>query len=310
MIITCWDPIPEEIIKAKTIYEKAIEIDPEFVKAYTGLAHCYMNLAFYGNIKPKDVYPPSMDLALRALELDSLHSDAYNVIAGVNTFYNWNLSSAEKNLKRSIDLNPNYYNTYKLYAELLFNSGQFRKALEMDKLGLALDPFSPIINSMYGLHLNYANQTDSAISHLTNMIRLYPDNGLYHWFLGPIYLHDGEYDRSIKEYKKGLDFSGDSFFFMAQLGLAYSKNGKLHETQMLLDTFESRSKDEYISHSLKAVLLAELGHKEKALSCLYKAYEEREEFLLLLRYVDTVSLSNLRSDPRFIELMEKVWEDK
>ncbi len=256
----------------------------------------------------KDIFSVQSEVAKTIA--GELHADAYNIIAGVNAFYNWNISSAEENLKRSIDLNPNYYNTYKLYAELFFNSGQFSKALEMDKLALALDPFSPIINSTYGVHLHYANQTDSAISHLTNMIRLYPDIGLYHWFLGIIYLNEGEYDRSIKEFKNGLDFLGNSFYFMALLGLAYSKNGELNETQMLLDTFESRSKDEYISHSLKAVLLAELGHKEKALDCLYKAYEEREEFLQLFRYVDMVSFSNLRSDPGFIEIMEKVWVEK
>jgi len=301
---------PEELIKAITFFEKAIEIDPAYVKAYTGLAHCYMNLAFYGNLRPKDAYPPAMDLALKALELDSLYADAYNVIASVNAFYYWDFTDTEKNLKRAIDLNPNNPETYKKYAEILFYSGQFSEALEMDNLALVLDPFSPIINCLYGLHLSYVQQTDSAISHLTNMIMLYPDIGLYHWFLGVIYLHEGEYNRSIEELKKGLDLSGDSFFWMAQLGLAYSKVEELDETQKILDTFEVRSRELYVPHSLKAILLAELGHEEKSLNYLSKAYEEREEFLPLFRYEDTISFSNLRSHPGFIEIMEKVWVEK
>jgi len=298
---------PEELIKAIEFFEKAIEADPEFVKAYTGLAHCNMNLAYHGIQRPKDTYPPAMNLALRALELDSLHATAYNVIAAVNTFYYWDLSSAKENLERAMELNPNISNTYKLYAEILSISGQVNRALEMDNLALALDPFSPIINSMYGLHLSYAHQSDSGISHLTNMIMLYPDIGLYHWFLGAIYLYEGEYNRCIEELEKGMDLSGYSFFWMARLGLAYSKIGKLDETQKILDTFEARSRELYVPYYLKAVLLSELGHIEEALNCLNKAYKEKEEFLL---DEDVFAFSNLRSDPRFIEIIEKVWMEK
>jgi tetratricopeptide (TPR) repeat protein len=125
-----------------------------------------------------------------------------------------------------------------------------------------------------------------------------------HFYLGVIYLHEGEYERSINELEKTLsDFSPLS---ITQLGLAYSKSGDLSETQRMLDTLESRAKSEFVPYSMRGALMAELGMKKEALDYLSKGYEEKEEFLLLIMHIDTISFSNLRSDPIFIGIMGKV----
>lgn len=94
------------------------------------------------------------------------------------------------------------------------------------------------------------------------------------------------------------------------LGVAYGKAGRLDKIQELLDTMEASTTEEYTSYFPKAVLLSELGKKEEALVCLQKAYEERMELLRTLKYVDHFSFSNLQSDPRFIDITNKVWENK
>ena len=107
-----------------------------------------------------------------------------------------------------------------------------------------------------------------------------------------------------------MDLSGDSFFWMTMIGLAYGKVGRLDETQKILDSFEANSRELYVPYSLKAVLLSELEQKEEALNCLHKACNEREEFILHFRNIQTYAFSNLRSDVRFIEIMNNVWGEK
>jgi hypothetical protein len=92
------------------------------------------------------------------------------------------------------------------------------------------------------------------------------------------------------------------------MGLAYSKSGALNETKKILDTLEKRAKYEFVPYSMRGSLMAELGWDEKALDYLGKGYDEREEFLLLLRHVDTISYSHLRNNPIFVEIMGKMRE--
>ena len=119
---------------------------------------------------------------------------------------------------------------------------------------------------------------------------------------------EGEYDKSARELELSVKYSGGTFYYMAMLGVTYGKLGKRDKIQQLLDTIESRTTDAYTSYFPKAMLLSELDRKEEALFCLQKAYEERMELIRTLKYVDHFSFTNLRADPRFVNLVNKAWE--
>jgi TolB-like protein len=297
----------EEILKAKSFFEKAIEADPEFALAYAGLAQLYCLLPMYVSWRPGDAYPRAMTLALKALELDSTLAEAYTAIGGVKYSYYWEFSGPIRDFQHAIKLNPNHSTAYQWYSDLLFYAGHFHEAVEIDKIALQIDPLSPAINSLYGLHLYYDNKKDSAISHLQQMISNNPELGIFHWALGMIYCLESEYNKSAQELQLSVNYSGGTFYYMAMLGVAYGKLGRLDEIQELLDTIEVRTTDAYTSYFPKAMLLSELGRKEEALKCLQKAYEERMELLRTLKYVDRFSFSNLRSDPRFVNIVNQVW---
>lgn len=292
---------PESLWKAKTIFEKAIEADPGFAKAYIGLAHCYGNLAFYANLKPSEAYPPAMELAHKALELDSLFSDAYIVIGAVDLFYHFNFADAEINYKRAFELAPNNPEVYARFAEMFVYKGKFSEAVEWDRRGLALDPTFSTRDGLYGLHLYFAGRKDTAISILN---RIAEHNPISHFYLGVIYLREGEYEKSIDELEKTL--ASFSPLTITQLGLAYSKSGALSETARMLDTLLARSGREFVPRSMIGSLMAEMGRNKEALDYLRKGYEEREEFIMLLKNVDKISYRNLRSDREFSEIIGKV----
>jgi len=292
---------PESLWKAKTMFERAIEADPGFAKAYTGLARCYGTLAFYASLRPAEAYPPAVELAYKALELDSLLSDAYTVIGVADLFYHFDFPAAERNYKRALELAPNNPEVYKSFAEMSFFRGEFSEAVVWDQRAMAIDPPYSTRDGLYGVHLYFAGQKDSAITLLTKMT---DQNPVCHFYLGVIYLHEGEYEKSIDELEKTL--ASFSPLAITQLGLAYSKSGALNETMRMLDTLTERDRTEFVPQSMIGSLMAEVGRNREALDYLRKGYEEKEEFFLLLMHVDTISYANLRYDPEFIEIMGKV----
>jgi len=294
---------PESLWKAKTLFEKAIEADPGFAKAYTGLARCYGTLAFYANLRPVEAYPPSVELAYKALELDSLLADAYYVMGVADLLYNFDFAAAERNYRRALELAPNNPEVYKYFAEMSFFRGKFADAVEWDRraMKIDLDPSYSINDGLYAVHLYKAGEKDAAIALLTKMIGKFP---VCHYYLGAIYLFEGEYSKSIEELEKTL--AGFSPLSITHLGVAYSRSGALNETSRLLDTLLARNRTGFVPQSMIGALMAEVGRNKEALNYLRRGYEEREEFFLLLMNVDTISYRNLRSDPAFFEVMGKV----
>lgn len=299
---------PESLLKATDLFKKAIKIDPGFARAYTGLARCYGNLAFYGSLRPGEAYPPALELAEKALEIDSLFSEAYDVIAVYDLFFNYDFAGAEKNLKRALELDPNNLEVYKSLSELYFFRGQFIESVAMDQRALVLHPAYPLEDALFGIHLYFAGYKDSAISVIAEKINRDTACTICHTYLGVIYLHEAEYEKSIAEFEKTL--SSFSPFAFTQLGLAYSKSGDLDATRSILDTLEYRAKKEYIPYSMRGALLAELGRDQEALEYLRRGYDEREEYLLLMLHIDTISYGDLRAEPRFVEIYHKVWPDE
>jgi len=291
----------ESLWKARGLFEKAIEADPGFVNAYTGLAHCYGNLAFYANLRPREAYPPANELAQKALQLDSLSSDAYSNIGMVDLFYNFDFAGAKRNYQRAIELAPKNLDCYKALAELYFFMGEFSEALEWDHRAIALDPTYAMRDGLYASHMYFAGDRDSAILYLSRMTEKYP---VCHYYLGVAYIFEGEYVKSIAVLKETL--VGFSPISITHLGIAYSKTGALNETLKLLDTLETRAKTEFVPYSMRGALMAAVGREKEALDHLRKGYDEREEFILLLMYVDTISYAKLRSDPEFIDIIKKV----
>ncbi|MDT8402713.1 MAG: hypothetical protein RQ743_13555 [Bacteroidales bacterium] len=295
---------PESLEKARLLFEKAIEADPRFIRAYTGLARCYGNLAFYGNTRPGEAYPLALKLARRALELDSLYGEAYDAIGAYELFYNYDFKAAEKNILRAMELDSNNLTIYKSLAELYFYKGEFQKAIEFDDRALQLHPFYPLEDGLYALHLYFANYPDSAISIIQEKIRRDTVCPICHLYLGVMYLLEYDYDKAITEIEKSLH--GFSPFAVTQLGLTYSKAGHLDDTQRMLDTLETRADKEFVPYTMRGALMVELGNEKKALEYLRKGYKEREEYLLLILNVDTIAYSSIRSDPRFIEFYNTI----
>jgi len=123
-------------------FEKAIQLQPDYAAAYSGLSDYYTAGAVEGVLVPKDALPKGEALAQKALQLDDSVAEAHNTMAATYLFYRWNWKEAEKESRRAIELNPNFAEAYHLYAYVLLAMNRNDEAVAAQRTSQELDPFA------------------------------------------------------------------------------------------------------------------------------------------------------------------------
>ena len=153
----------ENLLRAIDYYKKAINNDPGFALAYTGISWAYMDLVFDANWLPDEVYAKARVSALKALDLDNNSSEAHIALANIEFYNDWDFKTAENEFKIAIGLNSNNPTAYSCYAQLLYVSCRFKEALDRARQAVVLDPNSEGLKFMSGFYLYQAFKTDSAM---------------------------------------------------------------------------------------------------------------------------------------------------
>jgi len=294
----------EDIKKAIKYFEQAIEKDPNYALAYTGLADSYNMLGSYELLEPNEAYPNARKAALRALDIDNTLGEAHASLARVKHCFDWDWEGAEMEFKRAIDLNPSYATSHSWYSALLVYSGRFDEALEEVKRAQELDPLSLVIITQVGSISFYQRQYDKAIEQCKRALEINPDFSWTHKVLARIYVQKSEVEEAIAEAQKAVTLSGGSTEYQSILGYIYAVNGEKKEAKNILKQLEELEKKKNISLFHKALIYEALGETDQAFSFLEASFERREFGMLTLKV--SPELDSLRSDPRFKVLMEKV----
>jgi len=294
--------------KAIEYFQLAIEKDPNYALAFTGLADSYSSLALPPALQEalpsNEAYPKARAAADRALAIDSTLAEAHASVARIKFQYDRDWSGAEKEFQRAIELNRNYANAHHWYALELMLMGRLDEALNQIKLARELDPLSLVINENMALILSSARQYAQAIEQSRKTLEMDPNFALGHFRLGQILILKGMNAEAVPELEKAIALSGGSPRATAELGLAYAKLGKRGDALKLLNDLKDRSKVRYVSPFDLAVIYGSLGNKGRTLEYLEKAYDERSTSLALLKL--SPAFASLRSEPRFAELVRRV----
>ena len=290
--------------KAIEFFNHAIETDPSYARAYAGLADCYALLATYALLEPKEGFPKAKAAAMKALALDQQLAEAHTSLANILTSYDWDFVNAEKEFKRSIELNPNYATAHQWYSEYLQAMGRHDETLAGIKRAQELDPLSPIINAVAGRIYYCARRYDEAIVELENILKTEQHFGPACAFLCEAYLKKGLYEKAILIAQEPVKFAPGTSVYLTILGNAYATSGKKSEAENVLAELKELSKRQYIQPSYLALLYSGLGDKDQALQWLEKAYEEHDDRLIFV--ITDPLIDNLRSDPRFDELTRRI----
>jgi TolB-like protein/DNA-binding winged helix-turn-helix (wHTH) protein len=139
-------------------FQQALDCDPGYSLAYSGLADSYISFATVGALSPAVAIPKAKAAAQKALELNDRLAEAHAALAFIKNNYDWDWSAAEKHFKRAAEINPNYSIAYHWHGFCLIARRKFAEAIGLMKQAQKLDPLSPIINTVCGLPFYYLRE--------------------------------------------------------------------------------------------------------------------------------------------------------
>jgi tetratricopeptide (TPR) repeat protein len=296
---------PADHQRAAEYFNQAIARDPNYALAYAGLADTYIASAGNGWIAPSEAYPKAKAAAKKALELDETLQEAHLTFGALTIFYDYDWAAAEREFKRSIELNPNYAGSYEIYSQLLAATGRLDEALAMTRRGLEVEPLSVLINDDMSYAYYFARRYDEGIKQYQKSLEMDPNDTIALLGIGAIYEQKGMYDEAIAVYQKAINLSERTTGILGVLGHAYAASGRRAEALKILAELSEMSRQKYVSPFDLAVLYTGLGEKDRAIEQLQKQYQERGSGLFIDLKVEPL-FDPLRSDPRFADLLRSM----
>jgi len=298
----------DDLKKSIEYYNQAIAMDPNYALSYAGLADSYLVSPDYSNIPIQEAYLKAKAAASKALELDDTLAEAHASLGGVRADYEWDFVGAESELKRAIELNPNYATAHHWYAQYLSEMGRHQEAIAEIKRAQELDPLSLIINCVFGDTYIKARQYDQAIEQLRKTIEMDKNFIRSHRYLGSAYVEKGMYDQAIVEFQTAATLNGENPETAAKrattLQTAYAASGVKGYWEKQLEFSKEEGEHGKASPYRIASIHARLDHREEAFKWLEKAYRERDPYVVYLK-IDP-QFDALRSDQRAMDLMRRI----
>lgn len=292
-----WNKLTVEgVRKAIDMFEQAIEKDPGYALAYTGLLDCHI----YCN------NPVEARKALaKALELDPDLGEAHASSGFFKFIYDWDFSGCEKELKQAIELSPNYPQAHHWYAIYLAHAGRHGEAIDEAKRAQELDPLSTLMNQTLGNTLMLARDYDGAIDALQKTLELDSHFAAAHSVLGYVYTFKGMYAEALQQLARVAALAGGNPAIDASIkiltALVYARCGQATEALQLVERVSRLP--EASPYSIAGVYAA-LGEADQAFAFLNRAYQARS-FQLVSLNVDP-GLDGIRTDPRFDDLLRRI----
>jgi eukaryotic-like serine/threonine-protein kinase len=281
-------------------FKQAIDLDPTFALAYAGQAAFYLDAANV-SMSVDEAIPRAQAAANRALALDPDLAEAHVQIGQLNSQYQWDWGASERAFRRAIQLNPSGPDAHNSLGLLLVRLGRFAEAqIHMDQ-ARELDPLSPFMQVGAVWPLYFSRRYDEAISRLQRIAEWNPEFANVHVNLGWAYIGKRRYGQAITELMKGKALNAET---TPELAHAYGKLGRWQEAEKLVKELEARAETDRVGYYSLAVATAGVGNTDRALGWLEQAYEKKDDFVTLMN-VDPL-LDTLRSDPRFITLLQRL----
>jgi TolB-like protein/DNA-binding winged helix-turn-helix (wHTH) protein/Flp pilus assembly protein TadD len=289
---------------ALAYFNQAIEEDPKYAQAYSGLTDTYALLGDwqYAVMTPREAYPKAKAAALRAVELDSALGEAHNSLAFVLDGFDWDLDAGGKEFRRAIELNPGYATAHHWYAWHLALLGRFDEAIAEMRKAKGLDPLSLIINADLAELLILAHSYDESMRQSRKTIEMDPNFAMAHNQLGQAYLQQHMYEQAVVELQRAVQLSAGSPTVIANLARACALSGRRGDALKLLNGLKTSSTPGFSHASEIAAIYVSLGDKDEAMNWLEKGYAERFNPGVLIR----PGFDPLRSNPRFRDLAHSI----
>jgi tetratricopeptide (TPR) repeat protein len=290
--------------KALHFFESAIQEDPQFALAYSGLADSLTLLSFYEIVSPFEAMPSARRAALKSIELDPNLAEAHVSLADVLLHFDRNLEAADHEYRRAIQCNPDYALGYHWYANLLSAKGQHEAAHMAIMHALEIDPVSIITLVWAGVTAHLAHRFDEAIKHYQSALELDPHFIWAHMYMAQALEQKGKFREALGEFETTIRLAGGSNCVKAMKAHAHAVAGDKSTARAILHELKAAASYKCMpSYDIAATYTA-LGEPHHAILWLNRACEDRNMKLFTL--TQDPRFDRLRLDSEFKEIVEQV----
>ena len=295
-----WNKIdPADSGKAIALFEEAIRTDPSFAPPYVGLAAAYGTQTVLNLVPPRENWPRTKAMLIRALELDETNAEAHTLSGGVAAWYEWDYERSETEYRRGVELGPGSVIAHQYFASMLGAMGRAREAdEEMDK-ALRLDPLNNFAKWAKAQLLYWKGDMAGAKSILAELYRRNPELPYVSDWLGVVHSLSGEHSQAIRVLEEASKrFPGNPNLY-GPLGYVYGKAGQPEKVRAVLANLEVMGRSRYVAATNQSYVYLGLGDHKMALQYLAQACEER-----------AIRPPWILVDPRFRDLRNEPGFDK
>ena len=304
-----WKKRTEQGLRAAlSHFERAVQLNPTFARALSGVADCHLMLGMSAAEPPEATMPKAAEAAIGALQLDAALAEAHASLAAVKNCYEWDLVAAEAGYLRAFALDSSYATT--LHWLGLFSQaagGRFAVAADSLEHAIDLDPLSPPIIADLGLVHAFREDFDAAAMYCRRALELDPNFHRPFWFLGLSAAWNGDLQAAEEALTRGLELCPGVAFrsrLLGALGFVYGRWGKRQRVEEVKRELGRMRETSYVPSFELAQTEIGVGNVAGALACLEAAVIGRESFGIFLKA--WLSFRPLRAEPRFRALLATI----
>jgi serine/threonine protein kinase/tetratricopeptide (TPR) repeat protein len=293
----------EGLDNAQRYFELALEIDADYAPAYEGLAIVWGAREQMGITLPEEAGPKSIAAALRAVELDDESAKAHEALALARTWREWDWVEAEKEWRRTLELDPNGANAHAYYAHFLAIMGRVNEAIEHSERALELDPFNPLFHSLYSVALYYQRRDDDSLAAARTALTMQPDEPIAHFM---VMLTESVGGRHAEAVAAGNAYSNVVYGDMAvekAIDQGWAQGGHREAFRRIVTALVERFRTSFALPGDIALFCMAAGEHDQAIEWLEKGFEIHDPSM---PYIGMPTYDPLHSDPRFQDLVRRM----
>jgi len=263
---------------------------------------------YYASLDPHEIFPRVREAVDRALALDPDLPEAYVALAWLRFHYDWDWKAVDEALDRALALNPSAVDGLFLRGAREITRERYEEGLAWIRRALRVDPHASFLQTHLAQYTVYAGRPEEGERLAREAIRFSPSSPHGRFALGYALDLQGRLEEAADEFRKAAELSPDVALWPALQGLCLYRAGRKEEGLEMLDALAARAERTYVDGLLLSSRAIALGDVEGALERLEEAYEQRAFLLLWIRAIPRYG--RLRSHPRFVALLRRIWPDE
>src|SRR6266487_4685231 len=233
----------ENLRKSLNLFQQALDKDPNFARAWTGIAKAWEWLAD-AYVRPLEAYPKVKEAASKALALDERDAEAHCYLGETKRILDYDFAGEEAELKRALEIDPNSATAHLFMSFLKCAQGDLGEGIKQIQEAERLDPLAPIIISSAVERYLAADRLDDAMSAGKRVLQVDPNYIYFDPVLADAYREKGDLQEAAALYEKAQAVTHSP---SAGLAITYAKMGRRADAHRVLDQLIEKSRRQYVT---------------------------------------------------------------